>query len=1402
MRKTLCSLFFLCALWSAQAAPSEPVVPADLKPWIPWVLHPLDQRPCPVGTGIPDRTDQSQGGGQDPGHTRLCAWPGQLGLDLDQRGGAFTQRWQVYAESWVALPGDPGHWPLDLRDGGQPLAVVLHHGEPAVRLATGTHVLSGRFQWPQLPDGLTLPTETGLLSLTLDGNPVPFPRLDRGGRLWLGEPATTADKEGDQLTLQVYRRIADDLPLQVTTRLQLDVAGRSRQVQLGPVLLPGAIPLQVQGPLPARLEQDGTLRIQVRPGHWVMEVESHLTGSVGTLTRGETPAPWPDLEVWSFAARPDLRQVELSGPSPVDPQQAGVPAPWSNLPAYGLAAGAVLTLAERRRGNPDPGPDRLSLERDLWLDLGGGAFSVRDRIGGQLTRSWRLVASPPLTLGRVQVDGEPRLITRLSAGDPAGVEVRRGRLDLVAEGRIEQETHSIPATGWGLEFSSARTHLYLPPGWDLLAASGTDNLPDSWLGRWTLLDLFLVLILAFGVGRLWGPGWGLLAGLALVLTWQVPAAPRLVWVNLLAATALLRLLPEHPAAVALARVRGLVAWYRRLALLALLLIVLPFLVGQVRTGLYPHLERPEIGLGTNSGQFGGGMASIAPATPLPPPLQDEATGAPEAALEAGVTDDSLAGRRAEGPVMARKSIEKRARPSVQTAAPSDQPDPDAVVQSGAGVPDWQWHRFDLSWSGSVAPQEGARLWLLSPQWHLLWSLLGALLTVLLALRIADLIGRPAPHPGSESRDAVTAGTALPHLALAPALILAIGLGVAGLSGSGTAQAGELPDTGLLTELRNRLLAPPDCLPNCADLASLALVAEPDSLRLTLTLDTAAPVAAAVPGGPGGWLPTRIELDGVPLDGLRRDTNDRLLVPLPAGRHLLTLTGPLPGRTQVEVPLPLRPRRVEASLNGWTLEGLDPSGLPGPQISLFRIATGEASATAALSQGALPPLLRVERGLRLGLDWRAETRVRRLSPAEFPVAVPVPLLPGESVQTPGLTVQDGLALVNLAPGQTETVWTSTLEPAGSLRLTATADPQLAEAWSLDLSPRWHLDWRGPAPIHQIAANDRWQPSWRPLPGETLELTFSRPTAVPGQLLTLERVDLRVTLGRRASENELRLALRSSQGGIHPIRLPAGAEPTRFQVNRQDLPLPKPGAALEVPLIPGQESVLIQWRAPQEPGLRIMPGLPELGSPAVNLNLSLRVPADRWVLFTGGPPIGPVVLFWGVLLVLTGLSVGLARLRLTPLRTHDWLLLGIGLSLAEVWVLVLVTGWLLALGLRRRLPPDTPRRRFNLVQVALVLLTLAAGLGLIGAVSQGLLGAPEMQIMGNGSGRGLLNWYQDRTAGPLPTVWVIAVPMWVYRALMLAWALWLALRLLDWLRWGWEGLSRPVLWRPSPPQQSPA
>jgi hypothetical protein len=42
-------------------------------------------------------------------------------------------------------------------------------------------------------------------------------------------------------------------------------------------------------------------------------------------------------------------------------------------------------------------------------------------------------------------------------------------------------------------------------------------------------------------------------------------------------------------------------------------------------------------------------------------------------------------------------------------------------------------------------------------------------------------------------------------------------------------------------------------------------------------------------------------------------------------------------------------------------------------------------------------------------------------------------------------------------------------------------------------------------------------------------------------------------------------------------------------------------------------------------------------------------------------------------------------------------------------------------------------------------------------------------------------------------VVTVPLLVYRISMLLWALWLAVSLLTWLRWGWECFSDTMLWK---------
>ena len=102
-------------------------------------------------------------------------------------------------------------------------------------------------------------------------------------------------------------------------------------------------------------------------------------------------------------------------------------------------------------------------------------------------------------------------------------------------------------------------------------------------------------------------------------------------------------------------------------------------------------------------------------------------------------------------------------------------------------------------------------------------------------------------------------------------------------------------------------------------------------------------------------------------------------------------------------------------------------------------------------------------------------------------------------------------------------------------------------------------------------------------------------------------------------------------------------------------------------------------------------------------------------------------------------------------------------------------------------------FDLVQLGLIVLSVIALGSLLWAIKHGLLGHPEMWIMGNGSSHRVLRWFQDRSGTMFPEAWVFSVPLIVYRFAMLGWALWLAAEMIRWLRWGWGCFGHHGLWR---------
>jgi hypothetical protein len=501
-------------------------------------------------------------------------------------------------------------------------------------------------------------------------------------------------------------------------------------------------------------------------------------------------------------------------------------------------------------------------------------------------------------------------------------------------------------------------------------------------------------------------------------------------------------------------------------------------------------------------------------------------------------------------------------------------------------------------------------------------------------------------------------------------------------------------------------------------------------------------------------------------------------------------------SSVDITLPMPVREVKAQLQGWALGGLDARGLATGALSLSREQAAHAEQDGSTQRDALPPFVRIERTVHLGLHWTVDTRIVRAAPSLAPVRVQIRLLPGEAVNDDSVQVQNGIASIQLG-AQTEAAFVSTLRQTDRIELASQQAPNQIELWRLDASTQWHATLSGIAPVlHQ--EDGRWMPTWQPWPGEQVRIQVSKPAGAAGQTFTVDRVDTSVTPGVRATDVSAELSLRSSQGGNHRVQMPAGAQLLGVWMDGQVLPVQAQAGAVMVPITPGAHVLKLDWREARGMGWWFDTSTLNVGVPGVNASIHLNVPLDRVTLALGGPSVGPAVLFWGVLAVIVLVALALGRWPFAPLRTASWVLLGLGIAQMSLLGMALVVGWFCAMEARRRLmlraAARLPRAWQMLLQITLALWGLGAAAVLLETVRVGLLGYPDLMILGNGSDMSHLHWFTDRFAQTTASSWVVSVPVFAYRVAMLLWALWLASSMLRWVKWAWACFSEGGYWPP--------
>lgn len=217
-------------------------------------------------------------------------------------------------------------------------------------------------------------------------------------------------------------------------------------------------------------------------------------------------------------------------------------------------------------------------------------------------------------------------------------------------------------------------------------------------------DIFIVLVIVVAIARTTNLLYGALAAITLIIIYQRTGAPIFIWLNLIAATALVSFVSGA--------FKNYLIKYTYVSFFFLAITLLPFAVREARAIINPQLENE------NVFDFNFSIASSDSNKKFAPPMVMSAP-APEAeAVEEVIVSGMRESVKSSG-YMKRELIKKDYLPNQQT-------------QTGLAQPNWSENSVYLYWNGPVKADETTKLFLVPPFINRIGYLLSVILPLLLA----------------------------------------------------------------------------------------------------------------------------------------------------------------------------------------------------------------------------------------------------------------------------------------------------------------------------------------------------------------------------------------------------------------------------------------------------------------------------------------------------------------------------------------------------------------------------------------------------------------------------------------------------------------------------------------------
>jgi hypothetical protein len=1316
---------------------------------------------------------------------KICNWPGEFVGTIVEDGMLFEMSVQVFSkDALIDLPGNKQNWPTALTVNKNSAAVVDSNGIPKVHLHTGANIIRGKFLWQEIPAAIAFPKEIALVNVFSNNKSLPISINDDQLILSLHNQSTQIEQK-NSLKIQVYRALRDEVPLRLTTIIKLFVSGKAREVTIGQVAIAESQTVYLQSALPARLEEDGMLRVQVKPGIYEITVGSRLSDNRTIISSNKISPQWPQYEYLSFIADSRIREVEISGVKSIDTSLVDIPTPWKSYPTYRLGLSDQLLLKTTTQGDTAAHQNRINIDREIWISFDGSDAIVKDNVSGTMHQGWRLDAAKTVKLGRASVDATPVLITHYAGND--GVEIRNPKINLQAVSSLPS-VNRINALGWQSEAEKLTARIHLPPGWRAVYASGVDGISGTWLQKWNLWDLFWLMILIAAANKLLGFKGALLIAVTLIFTFHEDQAPNAIWAVLLTFIAVIKL-PIGKYKVLLSRVAILPA-------VILLITFISIAISSLRLAVYPTLEKQRV---TNYSSSYNQQNN----------LDDMQEMEISLAADTAIMSKRLSRSKIQSDSYEEAPIEEKQ--NLYLLGDNDR------VQTGPGIPRWSWNSLFINSQGTVTADQQINLLLSPPILTALWRILNVLLIgamgvilLLTLFKVAKFKATDDPNDNTnnsrnsviESKYKKAADLRSTVSVLLIALLFPL-LSVSMLLLSEVAEAAiQLPATDgyppeyLLKEYENRVLASPQCLPSCVSLNNGLLQVKDKQMNLIFDLFADADIAMPLPMAGDTWQAQKITIDNKP--AVLRNSEQGLTIFLSKGKHVIIMQGQV-SNAEITINLPLNIHNFKVDAPSWQIEGIRKGVIVNNNISLTSKEVLAQQEITSLTPLPVKPYAIVNRSITLGKEWRMLTKVTKLAPNDEAGTFNIALLSGEQILSAYPINENNSVSVQFRKNQGSISWQSALPQNELLTLTAANSPSYSETWRLIPSSLWNVKFTGIKPLKSEIGSGQLQPLWKPWPGETLAVHVSRPEGVAGEVFTTEMATLIQQTGKNVQNSKLTLTVRASQGTAYEIMLAQGVKINALVHDGKRMSINSANRAI-VQLHPGEQQIELEFEKRAEFTWRNRSADIKLPGKSVNINIEYHLLSDRWLIYLNGPPLGAAILFWGVLFVILIGAIVLpiiarkSQLNI-PITSLGWVLLGLGFSTVNSYGLLIIALFFFAMAARNQYvnPANMLRWKFNTLQLALLVLTFVCGASLLAAIPSGLLSTPQMQVAGNGSYGHLFKFFQDKVStGQLPIVTVYSLPIWFYRIVMLAWSLWIATRLIGWGKWWFSSYSRDGAW----------